>query len=115
MDLQRERMVALTGWEGPLIKPWQLVAKAQKLVEGNDHIRRALIRGGTHVWVRYIGYKLIVTVYNLQSDEPRVAVDKAIAGKGFWLGKSKTALFHCMPEKGDLPKSLLTMIFNVDY
>lgn len=115
MSLHAQRMVPVTGWERLILKPWQIVANAKKLVEADPHIRRALDQGATHVWVRYLGYKLVITVFNMQTDDERIPVDKAIAGKGFWFAQSATGLYHCLPIKSDLPKSLLTVLANVDY
>lgn len=115
MDLIGERMVPHGRFDGPIIKPWKLVTEAQALLMKDQHVTRALENGATHVWVRYIGYKLIISVYNLQDEGRRIPVDKAIEGKGIWFAQSRTGLYHCMPIKDALPPSLLQSIAIVPY
>lgn len=115
MGLLEERLVPITKWEKVFLKPWHIVANAKKLVEKDYYIRRAFDQGATHVWVRYLGYKLVITVFNMQTEDERTPVDKVIAGKGFWFAKSGMMLYHCLPVIGDLPNPVWTAIANVDY
>lgn len=115
MSLHAQRLASHCDWDRPLIKPWHVVTNAKALVEKDGQIRQALTRGATHVWVRYIGGKLIINVYALGGEEPRVAVDPSIEGDGFWFAQTAVGLYHCLPIKGGLPKTLLTMLANVDY